>query len=217
MKGTDYRNASYRRLYTEDNAAWDAMGWKANTTFFFILGRMDRSGIIKLHGENPVDVLNRAFPLPKKIITKGLEELIKREWVVHKEDSLFMPYLVEAESAKRSKYNRSISYRKEKEKQGGSLVYYMLDEESGHVKIGYSVCVIERKIAIEKNTDKNLYIICLMPGGRNKESKEHKRWKNKRVTGEWFKFDSEIENYLRNFRGLIATDSLFEGVIGASA
>ncbi len=200
MKDIDYANEPYRRLYTKSTTAWKAMGWKARVTFLSFHKELDRYGEMQMDGESPVKTIFLASGLPEEIIEQGLSELIKRKWIIQENESLVEPFFFKAEETSRSDSFRQRGHREKiKHHQGGSLVYYFFEKENGEVKIGFSICVEDRKKTLEKEEGINLLLLCVMRGGREKESKEHAKWSENRSHGEWFTYDVSMRRYVDEY------------------
>jgi hypothetical protein len=77
-------------------------------------------------------------------------------------------------------------------------VYVMLDENTGQYKIGVSKTPHhrERTLQSEKPTIEMLFFY---KGGYKEEKELHKKFKEKRTRGEWFKLNEEDLNYIMSY------------------
>lgn len=46
MRGLDWSNTSYSRLYRQDTAAWKRLKWEAQSVYVLLLRHLDRAGCL---------------------------------------------------------------------------------------------------------------------------------------------------------------------------
>jgi len=74
------------------------------------------------------------------------------------------------------------------------MIYFAINSNDGLIKIGYSAIPIGRIIHLGKS----ISILATLDGNRPREILLHKRFSHLRVTGEWFKPDQELLNFIQN-------------------
>ncbi len=77
------------------------------------------------------------------------------------------------------------------------MVYLIADTEKRWCKIGYSATPKKRISGIQTASPLKIEIISIIAGDTTDEKELHKKFKDKRLNGEWFKYDEEIINYIR--------------------
>lgn len=87
MKGLDWSNESYVRLYRADTPAWRRLHWEAQGVYMLVLRQLDRAGTMPLDGLLPFEAVAVMTGAPDdvaerslaKILTSGLLEVNKGE------------------------------------------------------------------------------------------------------------------------------------------
>ena len=79
---------------------------------------------------------------------------------------------------------------------GAALIYFILAEQPGRVKIGYAADPHQRKKDLQVGSPVPLALIAVIPGDRTTEPALHKRFARVRSHGEWFEFDDTIKQFL---------------------
>ena len=80
-----------------------------------------------------------------------------------------------------------------------SFVYFI--RNGSYVKIGISENPEQRLSALQGSSPIELELLCVVPGGRKLENKLHRQFKSLRGSGEWFKAEQELMEYIINLNG----------------
>lgn len=83
-----------------------------------------------------------------------------------------------------------------------SGVYFLLSPETQKIKIGYSSCIWTRAKCIQNMCPIELqcyYIKMPSKSARKLEGQFHEKFEEKRLHGEWFAFDVDIQKYIEHF------------------
>jgi predicted GIY-YIG superfamily endonuclease len=78
-----------------------------------------------------------------------------------------------------------------------TYVYFILNENDGLVKIGYSKSPLNRLKQLQTSNGNKLKLIYYVLGDKNVEYAMHLRFKDFKVSGEWFEYDDLIKNWIR--------------------
>lgn len=78
-------------------------------------------------------------------------------------------------------------------------VYFMRNETTGLIKIGYSQNIKVRRKALSRETKANIVYLGCVLGTRDTERTMHNRFQAHRVGGEWFHCDDEIIGYIQEY------------------
>lgn len=73
-----------------------------------------------------------------------------------------------------------------------SWVYFILNEDSRHVKIGYSTNPMRRLKSLQTSASGTLRLVCAIPGGAKLEAYFHEQFSPYRAKGEWFKLQGTL-------------------------
>lgn len=79
-------------------------------------------------------------------------------------------------------------------------VYFVQNGRSKRVKIGYSSHYRSRVGNIQSGTPDKLRLLGVVRGGKAVESELHKRFASYRISGEWFRFEGELAEYVQSLR-----------------
>jgi hypothetical protein len=99
------------------------------------------------------------------------------------------------------------------------LIYFLLEEESGRLKIGWSGRSVDARIkALQCGNSQRLRLLGMIVGSRVDEAKLHRKfwrwrigdngphsWRDGRSCGEWFDLDTDA---MVEIEGLIATNGV---------
>lgn len=78
-------------------------------------------------------------------------------------------------------------------------VYFIGAVDTGLVKIGYTKGDVEFRLAmLQIGSPIHLYLIGALEGGKETETKLHKRFKSFHSHGEWYRIEGELKTYLEN-------------------
>lgn len=67
------------------------------------------------------------------------------------------------------------------------FVYFIQAGENGPIKIGMSLDPVKRMACLQVSRNEKLRLLAVMVGGRSSEKALHQRFKNLRLSGEWFR------------------------------
>lgn len=104
----------YVRLYTRDTATRARLPWQARALHAEILRKVDRSGLLALDADEPVEALADLVRMPVDVVRDALSHLERKEWVTVKGDHLIVPNFLEAQEAIASDAARARIYRERK-------------------------------------------------------------------------------------------------------
>jgi hypothetical protein len=77
----------------------------------------------------------------------------------------------------------------------GEVVYFV--RAGAAVKIGRTAHLAARLRALATASAAPLELLAAVPGGREREAQEHRRWRHLRLRGEWFRADEALVRYAR--------------------
>lgn len=83
-------------------------------------------------------------------------------------------------------------YEKQKETKHSGFVYFIQGENGGAIKIGYTKNFDGRLKVLQTSYPDILKVLCLIPGSTKTETSYHKKYKDIRLNGEWFKPNEEL-------------------------
>lgn len=75
-------------------------------------------------------------------------------------------------------------------------VYFILNEDNGTIKIGYSSNPGKRLASLRVGNSSDLRIIGRVVGGAEIEAQFHRRFGSLRVSREWFRYEGELAEYI---------------------
>lgn len=87
------------------------------------------------------------------------------------------------------------------------MIYFILNEENQHIKIGYSVNPLKRIKALQTGNSYNLEILTVIEGDISMEKLLHKKFKNYKIKNEWFQFSEEIKEFIYFINYLYVVDN----------
>jgi hypothetical protein len=79
-------------------------------------------------------------------------------------------------------------------------VYFFQKGRRQIVKIGYSGDHAERMGNLQQATPDRLRLIATLPGSRSVEAELHRRFRRYKVTGEWFRLEGELAEYVAGLK-----------------
>jgi hypothetical protein len=82
-----------------------------------------------------------------------------------------------------------------------SRVYFILAGKRGPIKIGFSKSFDFRLKKFQAGHYKKLTVLAWIPGGEEKETELHHRFKAHHIRGDWFKPAKEIMEFLLSIDG----------------
>lgn len=75
-------------------------------------------------------------------------------------------------------------------------VYFIRDAERPEVKIGYSYCPATRMKALQCGHKRPLQLLKTLPGARAEEAAFHRRFKEYKIWGEWFRLEGKLARFI---------------------
>lgn len=113
MKGLDWTNESYTRLFRRDTAAWELLGEEGQQTYLGLLRKMDRSGVVPLDGEPAPEAVAALLHWNLERVQVGLDRLLRREFLIldREHDCLLDPEFLVREEAAASNKQRQREFR----------------------------------------------------------------------------------------------------------
>lgn len=104
MKGLDWSNESYARLFRRDTPSWELLGMAGQAVYMALLRKLDRAGVLPLDGEAPQDAVAAVLHWDLDFVQAGLEGLLSRGWIVHdaEHDCLLDPEHLDREEVAKS-------------------------------------------------------------------------------------------------------------------
>lgn len=82
----------------------------------------------------------------------------------------------------------------------GEVYFIQSGDEDGPIKIGYAANVRARFSAMQTGTPVKLTLLATMPGGQGREMSLHSRFDRYRMSGEWFKYEGELRQFVMDLR-----------------
>lgn len=80
------------------------------------------------------------------------------------------------------------------------VVYFIQKGRRQVIKIGYSGDHEERRQSLQGATSDRLRLIATIPGNRSVEAALHKRFREYKVTGEWYRLEGELAAYVAGLK-----------------
>jgi len=118
MKGLDYSNERYVRIFTRDTTNWCLLSWQARSLYLLISRKLDRAGVLDLEGEDPVRAIAANTGVPEDVVSAALPELVgpRGQFQLnpdydHGSGCIFDPTFREKEEARQSDAARSRAAR----------------------------------------------------------------------------------------------------------
>ena len=99
----------------------------------------------------------------------------------------------------KKKYSAGGKWRWDKKHTVALYIYFILDDKNGAIKIGSSTNVKERLYVLQTATPNKLSIIHKERGTHYRERQLHKKFKEYRLSGEWFRHCEEITKYILGY------------------
>jgi len=126
MKGLDWSNESYVRLYRADTPAWRRLHWEAQGVYMLVLRQLDRAGTMPVDGLLPFEAVAEMTGAPEDVVERALEKIVTAGFLeVNKaEDLLVDPEFLEREETAKSDAQRqreSRNHRRDRAKSSHSV------------------------------------------------------------------------------------------------
>lgn len=78
---------------------------------------------------------------------------------------------------------------------------YFIQTEDGPIKIGYTTSVKKRMNTLQTSSPKKLTLLAEMQGSRTFEREIHNKFHHIKMTGEWFRPEQELMNFIQDLKG----------------
>lgn len=75
---------------------------------------------------------------------------------------------------------------------------YFVEDATGAVKIGYSASIKNRLASLRTGSANALRVLLLLRGGRELEAELHRKFARQRLSGEWFRKDENLRDFIEN-------------------
>jgi len=198
MRGLDWSNTPYARLYRQDTAAWKRLKWEAQAVYALLLRHLDRAGCLALDGLFPWEAVAEMTGIPDAVCERSVPALVAAGFFVEGDDKLTDPEFLDREEATMSGAQRKRDERARRRDKAISIVYFLLDDEAGLVKIGYTTHLAGRTGELSRALGRPLTLIMQTPGGKSREAEIHDDWAEYRHSGEWFRFTGALKEALES-------------------
>lgn len=96
-----------------------------------------------------------------------------------------------------------VNYLKRKEERNEGLVYVIGNKSGGFCKIGFTRNVHKRIVEIQIGCPLPLEIFCVVYGTMKTEQLLHKKYKDYRLNGEWFKYEGLLKENIEKTESVI--------------
>jgi len=93
-------------------------------------------------------------------------------------------------------HGHKVKVRKARERLQLGAVYFLRVDGKGPVKIGFTTDIDHRLGSLATGHSGKIELIALIEGSRSDEKALHRRFKDLRVRGEWFKFQGDLKKYV---------------------
>jgi hypothetical protein len=103
LKGLDWENERYVRIYTRDTPDWVLLGWEAQAAYPLIMRKLDRAGVLELGKHDPPRAIAAVTRLPLELVERALPVLVGPGGPFElREGFLVDPDFLDAQEAKQS-------------------------------------------------------------------------------------------------------------------
>lgn len=108
----DFANERYVRLYVRETTTWKLLPWQAQAILPQLLRLVDRAGVLDLGGVSPAEgVAASLAKWPLDVVTVGIEAILAKEILEHRDDCLVWPTFMDAQEATQSDRQRQAEAR----------------------------------------------------------------------------------------------------------
>lgn len=202
-----FEDERYVRLYTRDTTTWLMLRWEGQTVFALLMRKLDRTGVFDLGGSAPIDAVSAVLQVPEDIVRIGLERLLARGVIEHREDCLICPKFIEAQEASmtpNARAKESRLRRRDMLRQGldpaarSTVVYFVQSEHGGPIKIGHAEDLAKRLVGLQTSRPDRLVVLAAATGTIADERTIHDRFAGSREKGEWFSATPELLDFVKH-------------------
>lgn len=118
MRGLDFENERWCRVYTRDTADWLLLSWQARALYLLITRKLDRAGLIELGQHEPAKATAAVVGMPLDVVAAALPELVAPGGLLELRDGYLLdPTFLEAQEAAQSDVARSRAARERRRDQ----------------------------------------------------------------------------------------------------
>lgn len=194
MRGLDWSNERFVRLYTRDGAPWAVLPWEARALYPQILRIADHRGIIECADINPAEAVGLLLSgWPPSVIGDGLLALAERGWVI------LAGQRIEVAEFSASQMGAQPEARARLVKAKPRHVYLMRSEKLGLYKIGFSKHPEERAKQVAWQHEAGpveVVTSCATVSYRQIERLYHGIFERESKGGEWFDLTADQFNFV---------------------
>lgn len=108
MKGLDWTNETWVRVYRSDTPAWKRLKWEAQTVYLALLRKLDRAGCLSFDGLMDFEAVAEMTGCPEDVAERALERLYQLGFLARSGDGdmLVDPEYIERDEAASSDAQR---------------------------------------------------------------------------------------------------------------
>lgn len=197
VRGLDWSNERYARLYTRDSVPWLVLPWQARALYPQILRLADANGEILCDDLEPHEAIGALLrDWPGDVVAVGVGALIEKRWLSNRSD----PSVLAIEDYFAMESSQRPVTREELVKAKPKYVYLMMNFKTGLLKIGFSKHPEERvkQVAWQVKSAGEVKVLAssLSHQYRRVERLYHQIFEQERQGGEWFDLDSDQTNFV---------------------
>lgn len=201
-----WEHETWRKLYVRIEASWLALPVSARGLGDELLKYADDEGVIPIGNEAPGAAVARivsAHPNERKRVNADVADLLKDGFLVAVKGGLVIRNLPAAQSRRGSTGGTSSSAERMarlREKRRGDQdeprVYFVQGTDKTRVKIGTTENLGARIYGLSHELGQPIECLHHIPGDVRVERAFHERFASLRLTGEWFRLDGELADFL---------------------
>lgn len=111
MKGLDFEDERYVRVYTRDTPEWLLLSWEARSLYLQITRKLDRAGVLDLGRHDAPKAVAAVVGIPLDVVAGALPELLAAGLLELRDHYLVDPSFIEAQEAKQNDAARARAFR----------------------------------------------------------------------------------------------------------
>lgn len=137
MRGLDWSNESYVRLYRRATPEWELLGFEGQAVYLALLPKLDRAGVLPLGSLSPAEAVAAILRWPEQVVSDGLERVLSRGFLIHNPE---LSSLIDPEYLAREESTLSDRARKREERERRRSDHVTIRElESQAVTLGHEL------------------------------------------------------------------------------
>ncbi|MCC7384736.1 MAG: hypothetical protein IT384_23000 [Deltaproteobacteria bacterium] len=121
MRGLDFTNERYIRVYTRDTADWLLLPWTARALYVLASRKLDRSGLLDLGKHDPAKAVAAVVAMPLDVVQAALPELLQCGLFEIHTRHLIDPVFLESQEARQSDAERARASRERRRARVGAV------------------------------------------------------------------------------------------------